>query len=263
MTVDKRNVLSLEDRIPKIKEHRKRKANRRLIFLISLFFLLIILVIYFQSPLSQIKEIKVQGNESVPDQVIVERSGLKKGTNIWKLDKKVAVEKLENHQEVKHAKVKLGFPNTIYLQIQEYDTIAYVSTGTEFHSILENGLIVENSPEGGVPVSAPILSNFNEDGILEDMAKELKELPPEIVNVISEIHYTPKKTDKYHITLYMNDGFEVTATILTFSDKMVHYPSFVSQLDPKVKGTIDLEVGSFFKAYETKDSKGEEKEDEE
>lgn len=258
MTVDKRKVLSLEDRIPKIKEHRKRKANRRLIFLISLFFLLIMLVLYFQSPLSHVKEIRVQGNQSVPDQTIIERSGLKTGDNVWKLDKKEAVRKLEDHQEVKNAIVKIGFPNTIFLQIEEYDTIAYVSTGTEFQPILENGVIVENNPEGGVPVNAPLLSNFEENEVLEDMAMELKELPPEIVNVISEIHLTPKKTDKYHITLYMNDGFEVSASILTFSEKMVHYPSFVSQLDSKVKGVIDLEVGSFFKAYETKEPHGEE-----
>lgn len=255
--MDQKKVLSLEDRIPKIKEHRKRKANRRLIFLISLFFLLILLVIYFQSPLSHVSEIKVKGNESVPDQTIIKRSSLKSGDNIWKLDKKKAVQKLEDHQEVKHAKVKIAFPNTVYLEIQEYKTIAYVSTGTEFHPILENGLIVESRPKGGVPVNAPILSNFKEDAILENMAKELKALKPEIVNVISEIHYTPKKTDKYHISLFMNDGFEVSATILTFSEKMVHYPSIVSQLDPKVKGVIDMEVGSFFKAYETKGAGGE------
>lgn len=254
MAVEKGKVLSLEDRIPKIKEHRRRKANRRLIFLISLFFLLIMLVIYFQSPLSHVKEIKVQGNESVSDEAIINRSGLKTGNNIWKLDKKEAVENIEDLQEVKNVKVKLGFPNTVYLQIKEFKTIAYVSNGTKFHPILENGLIVVNNTEGGVPVSAPILSSFKEDGVLEHMAKELKELPPEIMNVISEIYYTPKKTDKYHITLYMNDGFEVSATILSFSDKMVHYPSIVSQLDPKTKGVIDLEVGSFFKAYETKDS---------
>lgn len=252
--MDKGKVLSLEDRIPKIKEHRKRKANRRLIFLISLFFLLIVCVIYFQSPLSHIKRIEVHGNHSVPEATIIDRSGLKEGLNIWKIDRKEVVKRLENHQEVKHAKVNWGFPNTIHLNIEEYDTIAYVSTGTEFHAILENGLIVTDKLKGEVPVSAPILSNFKEDEVLEDMAKALKELPPEIVNVISEVQYTPKKTDKYHINMYMNDGFEVSATILTLPEKIIHYPSYVSQLNPKVKGVIDLEVGSFFKAYDKKES---------
>lgn len=256
--MDKGKVLSLEDRLPKIKEHRKRKANRRLIFLISLFFLLIILVIYFQSPLSQIKEIEVQGNRSLPDKSIIQSSGLEKGQNIWKLDRKSVENKITAHQEVKQAKVSRKLPNSILLKVKEHDTIAYVSTGTEFHSILENGLVVKNNPKGEIPVSAPILSHFHEDEVLEEMAKELKQLPPEIINTISEIQYNPKKTDKYHIDLYMNDGFEVSATILTFSEKMKHYPSYVSELDPNVKGVIDLEVGSFFKAY-----KGESKENKE
>ena len=70
------------------------------------------------------------------------------------------------------------------------------------------------------------------------------------LNSISEIHYTPKKTDHYHISLFMNDGFEVSATLRSFSEKMAHYPSIISQLDPNKKGIIDLEVGSYFKAFE-------------
>jgi cell division protein FtsQ len=60
----------------------------------------------------------------------------------------------------------------------------------------------------------------------------------------------------------MNDGFEVRATLRTFSDKMVHYPSIISQLDPNKKGIIDLEVGSFFKAYESEGAEPSENEGE-
>src|SRR5690606_9286235 len=116
--------------------------------------------------------------------------------------------------------------------------------------ILENGTILSNNPTAEVPGNVPILSGFEEDHILEEMAKQLMELPSEIVNAISEIHYTPNKTHKYQINLYMNDGFEVSASILTFADKIIHYPSFITELDPDTKGIIDLEVGSFFKSYE-------------
>ena len=70
--MQKGKVLSLEDRIPKIKEHRRRKANRRLILLLSLFFLLIVCVVYFQSPFSQIKRIDVLGNETITEEEVVE-----------------------------------------------------------------------------------------------------------------------------------------------------------------------------------------------
>lgn len=249
--MDNGKVLSLEDRIPKIKEHRRRKANRRLIFLISLFFLLIVCVIYFQSPLSEIKKIQVHGIESVTTEEAIKMSKLKQGLNIWKIDKKQVAKDIKNHPEIKSAAVRLGFPNTIHIHVKEYSKIAFVSTGTEFLPILENGTILSDNPKDGIPGNAPILAGFKENHILEEMAKQLIELPPEIVNAISEIHYSPQKTDLYHINLYMNDGFEVSATILTFADKMVHYPSFVSELDPRKKGVIDLEVGSFFRAYES------------
>ena len=38
--MEKKNVVSIEDRIPKLKEARKKKANRRLHFLSIYFFLL-------------------------------------------------------------------------------------------------------------------------------------------------------------------------------------------------------------------------------
>ncbi|CAH0311033.1 Cell division protein DivIB [Peribacillus frigoritolerans] len=87
------------------------------------------------------------------------------------------------------------------------------------------------------------------------LLEELDKLPDEIQNAISEIHYAPTKTDEYHIVMFMNDGFEVSATSRTLYEKMIHYPSIVSQLDPNVKGVIDLEVGSYFKAYEDAEQK--------
>ncbi|MBM7715584.1 cell division protein FtsQ/DivIB [Siminovitchia sp. FSL H7-0308] len=257
--MDKGKILSLEERIPKIKEHRRRKANRRLIFLISLFFLLIVCVIYFQSPLSHVKQIQVHGNEAVTSEEAIKMSKLKRGLSIWEIDRKQAVKDLKSHPEIKSAAVRIGFPNTVHINVKEYAKIAFVSTGTEFFPILENGKILTDNPKMEIPGNAPILNGFEENHILEEMAKQLMELPPEIVNAISEIHYSPKKTDQYHISLYMNDGFEVSATILTFAEKMIHYPSFVSELDPQKKGIIDLEVGSFFKAYES-DNKEEKEE---
>ncbi|MBS4177207.1 cell division protein FtsQ/DivIB [Lederbergia citrea] len=258
--MQKGKVLSLEDRIPKIKEHRKRKANRRLIILLSLFFLLIACVVYFQSPLSQIKKIDVLGNATVTIDEVLSASGLKAGNNIWKIDKAKAEENLLALPEIKSAKIKIGFPNKVVIKLKEYPAIAFMNSENHFYPILENGVILKKNK--GAYVNAPILTNFKKGVILEELAGQLKQFSPEILNAISEIHYDPKKTDKYHIYLFMNDGFEVNATIPTLASKMVHYPSIISQLDPNVKGVIDLEVGSFFRAYKNEGEKKDEEEDE-
>ncbi|MGM0863634.1 MAG: cell division protein FtsQ/DivIB [Bacillota bacterium] len=256
----KENVVSLEDRIPKLKQHRKKKANRRLLFLLSLFLLMILSVVYFQSPLSHVKKVVVHGNELVSNEAVLQKSGIESGMNLWSVNKDKTVEQLKELPEVKNATVKMSFPNSYEIRIQEYDKKAYLSKDNKFFVILENGNVLDKGTES-IPVDAPLLRGFEEDKVLVKMVEELGELPKEVQHLISEINLAPKETDQYHLTLFMNDGFEVSATIRTFSEKMVHYPSIVSQLDPSVKGVIDLEVGSYFRAYETEGEQSDEEDE--
>jgi cell division protein FtsQ len=247
--MEKGNVVSLEDRIPKLKQQRRRKANRRLIFLLFLFFALIAIVAYIQSPLSRVKAITVKGNEFYSTQEIIQKTGISPNTSIWAVKKKIIQANLEHLPEIKKADVKMMGLNSIEINITEYKKLAYLKKDSFYFPVLENGTILENRKTGRVPINAPILMNFKQGAILKDMLGEIKKLPSDVLNSISEIDYTPSKLDQFHITLFMNDGFEVSASITSFSSKMSHYPSIISQLDPNQKGIIDLEVGSYFQAF--------------
>lgn len=247
--MEKGKIVSLEDRIPKLKQQRRRKANRRLILLLSLFFSLILIVAYVQSPLSHVKDIIVKGNEFYSSNEIIEKTGLSNKTNIWKVKKQAISAKLESLPEIKKATVKINGLNSIEIQISEYKKLAYLQTGSFYSPVLENGAILKNRKTGIIPINAPILISFKEGTALTQLLREMKKLPSDVLNSISEIKFTPNNIDPLHISLYMNDGFEVSAAITGFSGKMSHYPSIISQLNPNKKGIIDLEVGSYFKAY--------------
>lgn len=247
--MEKENVVSLEERIPKLKQQRRRKANRRLIFLLVLFFALIVIVAYIQSPLSRVKAITVKGNEFYSSQEIIQKTGISKSTNIWTVKKSEIAANLERLPEIKTADVEMNWLNSIEIKITEHKKLAYLKKDSFYYPVLENGAILENRKTGRVPINAPILIGFKEGTALKEMLKEMGKLPKVVLNSVSEIHYEPSKTDQFHITLFMNDGFEVSASIKSFSGKMAHYPSIISQLDPSKKGIIDLEVGSYFKAY--------------
>jgi cell division protein FtsQ len=251
--MEKRKVVSLEDRIPKLKQQRKKKANRRLILLLLLFFMLIACIVYFQSPLSHVKTITISGNLVHSDKEITSSAGIKKDTNIWGVQSKAVEEKLNELPEMKKAKVSIQFPNTVVIHIEELKRIAFISKGKSFLPVLENGQVLDEKQTTDLPLNAPVLYSFSENDVLKEMMDSLEELPIEVLNSISEIHYEPKKTDKFHISLFMNDGNEVSATIRTFAKKMSLYPSIIGQLDPNQKGMINLEVGSFFKSYETEE----------
>ncbi|WP_110929334.1 cell division protein FtsQ/DivIB [Bacillus massiliglaciei] len=253
--MEKGKVVSIEDRIPKLKQLRKKKANKRLIFLLSLFFILVACVLYFLSPLSHMKSVKVTGNQYISSKQIIKLSDLKAEQSIWKIDSSKVSDKIESFPEIASADVSPIFPNSVKITVKEHKRIAYLSKGSSFYPILDNGEILGKLDKGEIPVFAPVLIDFKEGKALNLLLEQLDKLPVEIQNSISEIHYTPTKTDGYHITMYMNDGYEVSATSRTLSDKMVHYPAIISQLDPRVKGVIDLEVGSYFKAYQSPEKK--------
>lgn len=247
--MEKKNIVSLEERIPKLKQQRRRKANRRLIFLLFLFFALIVVVAYIQSPLSRVKGVTVKGNEFYSSQEMIQKTGISKTTNIWTVKKNAIAANLERLPEIKNADVKMKWLNLIEIRITEHKKIAYIKKDSFYCPVLENGTILENRKTGRVPINAPILMGFKEGTVLKKILGELEKLPKVVLNSVSEIHYEPSNTDPFHISLFMNDGFEVSASIETFSGKMAHYPSIISQLDPNKKGIIDLEVGSYFKAY--------------
>ncbi|MBV7503823.1 cell division protein FtsQ/DivIB [Bacillus sp. sid0103] len=249
--MEKGKIVALEDRIPKLKEQRRRKANRRLVLLLILFFTMIVVIAYSQSPLSHVKTITIKGNGVYSEAELVSQSGLSNNTNIWKIKKDETASRLKRLSEINKVEIKVQWPNTVIIQVKEHKRIAYLKQANKFLPIMENGKILKKRAAKKIPINSPILFDFKEGAALDQMVKELEKLPSEISNSISEIHYSPKKTDHYHISLFMNDGFEVSATLRSFSEKMVHYPSIISQIDPNKKGIIDLEVGSYFKSFET------------
>lgn len=246
----KGKVVVLEERVPKLKQRRRQKGNRRLTAYIIFFFMLILCIIYFQSPLSDVRHIEVKGNHHVSASRIIQASGLTNRTSFWKVKGEKIEQAIESLPEVKHAAVEKQFPNTVVLSITERKRVAYIEHKQTFLPILENGnILMKNKPKVALS-DAPILVDWKDGEKIQEIAGQLAQLPSYILNAISEIHYTPTKYDPYHITVYMNDGFEVSATVPNFAEKMRLYPQIVKQLNPDAKGVIHLEVSNYFKAYE-------------
>ncbi|KIQ95804.1 Cell division protein DivIB [Anoxybacillus thermarum] len=247
--MEKGKVVVLEERVPKLKEQRRQRANRLLVAYIALFFMLLLAVIYAQSPLSNVAVIHVEGNRHIASQDVIQLSGVTKKTSFWKVKKDEVEQRIQQHPEVKEVSVKKRIPNRIDIVIVERKRIAYILDKHSFLPILENGKVLTDVKRA-IPSDAPILIGWKEGEAIQDMATQLAHTPSSILNLISEIHYTPSSSDRRHITVYMNDGIEVSATIDRFAEKIAHYPSIVSQLQPGMKGVLHLEMSTYFKPYE-------------
>ncbi|CDQ19839.1 cell division protein FtsQ/DivIB [Halobacillus karajensis] len=255
--MEERKVVSIEDRIPKLKQTRRKKANRRLILYLTILFLLIATVIYLQSPLSNVRHIVVDGEYHVSEEEIQELAGVTTSTNYWRVDEEEMKQQIESHQEITFASIDRSFPNTVRIEVNEAERIGYIKKDGSFHAILEDGSRLEGQTAlpGG---DAPILVGFTKETYLKEISQELKELPSSVSSLISEIHWDPRDGNPYQILLYMNDGFQVQASIRSFSEKMPAYPSIVSQLDEEAEGIIHIDVGAYFEEIPESEEAGEE-----
>ncbi|HET7615676.1 MAG TPA: FtsQ-type POTRA domain-containing protein [Bacillales bacterium] len=251
-------VITLEDRIPKLKEQRKQKANRRMILYISVFFFLVLVIVYFISPLSHVGKITVSGNRFVDEKTIIEAGGLSGQPGFWDTDASTVAKKIKQIKQIKTAEVDKSFPNQFSINVTEYHRVAYLKEDRHYYPILGNGSRLSALDKGDVPSGAPILVHWPKGKKLSAMAEQLQKLSMPLVHRISEIYYTPTDHFPGGITVYMNDGFEVRALIDDFSKNMEQYPKIISQIDSGAKGIIHMRVGTYFVKYANEGDSGSE-----
>ncbi|WP_068672474.1 cell division protein FtsQ/DivIB [Oceanobacillus sp. Castelsardo] len=244
-----KNIVSIEDRIPKLKQARKKKANRRLIFYLSIFFFLISIIVYLQSPLSHVKTVNVQGNVHTTDEEIINLSEITTKTNIWMVNFDAIEKAIKTNPIVKEVEVNRNLPWTVSIELTEHNVVGYVKEERKYYPILANGVSLKQRGQDTYNGNSPMLIGFTEDEYLRRMAEELNNLPKNITNLISEIHWKPTDNNKNKIHLFMTDGYIVDGTIRNFSEKMEVYPSIVSQLEPGVDGIIHIGVGVYFESF--------------
>jgi cell division protein FtsQ len=244
--VDK--IIDIEDRIPTLRERRKKRTNRKFTLLLVIFLVTLFGLLYFQSPYSQVKKIVVKGANLTNSDQYIEQSGLQKGQSMWEIRTSNAEKLLLKNDLIQDVTVKRNGLTSVGIEVTEWKKAAYLQSDTGYAIVLENGKVFQ-SDKVLAPVDAPLLSGFDNPKIRSRMVNELSKLNGQVLSMISQIESVPSKADPYRIRLFMNDGYEVRAVIPSFAEKMNYYPSIIAQIGDTDKGVIDIEVGSFFQTY--------------
>lgn len=237
-------VIDIEDRIPSMRKKRKRKANKKFLLLVFVFLLVLLTLLYFQSSLSDVQTISINETALNSSETYEEQSGIAVGSSLWGFRTAAAEKKLESITGVKEAAVKREFLNDVVIRITEWKPIAYIENDSDYDLLLENGSRIPLKNQE-ILSHAPILSKFKEEQPVKQMIAQLQEMEGSVFELISELHY--KGEDR--IAVFMNDGYEVHATITGFADKMTFYPEIIAQLPKEEKGVLDIELGAYFKKY--------------
>lgn len=244
-------VISLEDRVPVLRNKKRKKANRRLLSTILVFFALLLCVLYFQTSIGSEINLEIKGNHLYSDKEIQKLADLNHDDSFLTINSKKVEQKLESRNTIKSAEIHKKFPNKVEITITEFQTVGQALFDGKRYFLLESGMLIEEKNSLGNR-TVPELNKWSQGDELQELAVELAKLPDSIFNSISEIEYTPSKGDPLQVTVFTNEGFEVKTTIRKFSNKMSNYPLILKSIPKNQKGIIHLEVGAYFSPYDSK-----------
>jgi cell division protein FtsQ len=238
-------VIDIEERIPTLRERRRKRTNRKFAALLFIFVSLLLVLLYSQSTYSEIQSIEVKGAELFDGESYKQASTLQIGDSMWSFNSNEIEQRLETLEWVESVSVQKKWLTSVEVEIEEFVEMGYLDQGNNYQVVLSNGIVL-NQPVTNI--EGPIFSNFEDAAKREALVEQLVNTEPEVQNLISQIILDPEEERADYITIYMNDGNEIKAILSTLAEKINYYPSVTAQLEEQ-KGVIDMEVGIYFRSF--------------
>lgn len=238
-------VIDIEERIPTLRERRRKRTNRKFAALLFIFVSLLLVLLYSQSTYSEIQSIEVKGAELFDGESYKQASTLQIGDSMWSFNSDEIERHIESLEWVESVSVQKKWLTSVEVEIEEFVEMGYLDQGNNYQVVLSNGIVL-NQPVTNV--EGPIFSNFEDEAKREALVEQLVNTEPEVQNLISQIILDPEEERADYITIYMNDGNEIKAILSTLAEKINYYPSVTAQLEEQ-KGVIDMEVGIYFRSF--------------
>lgn len=252
METRQNTVRSLEDRIPYMKNQRRKKANRRLSMILLLFAVLIALVVYMQTSVSDVKAVNVNGLSWLTEDYVLAGTDLDTSTKIVQVSPSAIERNIRDVPGVKDVEVDRSWYNLVTIDIVEEKMIAYSRTDSDEVVVLADGSL---HPTGSITdpetlKDGPLLREFTDQAELEKIASELEQVDDAMRARMSEIVFTKKDGEPTRYDIYMNDGNTIQTPTFKLSQTISKYAEIYENIPKGQRGIVVMDGGYYFVPYE-------------
>lgn len=219
-----------------------KRKRRELIFIVTLFLIVIAVFTLLFSNYLKLKTIDVEGNNQITKEEILEAGNINNNLRTWSIKDEEIQKNIQSRFEIfKSVSVQSKLPSTIKVKVEEYNFIAQnKKEDGSIEIIMENGIPYSGKIRNNY--NLPILENFKDDSDkLDEIYRNLNNLKEEVRLQISEII----NDDGDNITIYMKDGQKVKALRASFSDKLNYYDEISKYIEDKNNTTLNLINGAY------------------
>lgn len=232
----------------------KRKKRRELIFIVTLFLIVIAVFSLLFSNYLKLKTIEVEGNNQITKEEILEAGNINNNLRTWSIKDDEIRNNIQSRFEIfKSVTVQSKLPSTIKVKVEEYSFIAQnKKEDGSLEIIMENGKTYSGKVRNNY--NLPILENFKDDNSkLDEVYKNLNKLKEDVRLQISEII----NDEGDNVTIYMKDGQKVKALRASFSDKLNYYDEISKYIEDKNNTTLNLINGAYLETAKTEKRRNE------
>ena len=232
----------------------KRKKRRELIFIVTLFLIVIAVFSLLFSNYLKLKTIEVEGNNQITKEEILEAGNINNNLRTWSIKDDDIRNNIQSRFEIfKSVTVQSKLPSTIKVKVEEYSFIAQnKKEDGSLEIIMGNGKPYSGKVRNNY--NLPILENFKDDrSKLDEVYKNLNKLKEDVRLQISEII----NDEGDNVTIYMKDGQKVKALRASFSDKLNYYDEISKYIEDKNNTTLNLINGAYLETSKTEKRRNE------
>lgn len=225
--------------------HKKKKKNKKLIFKITKWTTLSValiggLICFLLSPVFNIKNINVYGNNKITTETITSLSGISIDENMFKIRKSDVINKIKQNAYIETVEITKKMSNTVEIEVKERTATFIINIGQGYVYINNQGYILEVSSEklelpiisGYITANADLIpgNRLNNDDLekleivlkIRDTAKS-----NEILNLITEIDISDD--DNYKIIFGNDDKVAYLGDGTNLSTKMLYVKAILEQ----------------------------------
>lgn len=224
----------MSEHMPVLKEPvRNKKGSRKLLAVLFLLFATLLSVLFFNSSISKITSIKIEGAQYAAEADIIQSADIAIGDAFFG----ASTEKIENRiralKPINEVAVSKTFPGAVKITVKEFPVVAFeLASDGEMTAIMSNGTSV-NALSNEVLLDKPVLSGWTQgDAQRSELAKQLGLISAKQLSDLSEIIPYPSKAYPDRIKIYTRTKFEVVTSVSVLSSKIEALNAVIETQEP-------------------------------
>ncbi|MEF2245589.1 MULTISPECIES: cell division protein FtsQ/DivIB [unclassified Paenibacillus] len=225
----------MESQMPVLQEPvKKKKTNIKLIVIVVLLFIALLAVLFFNSSISKISEIRISGAQFAKNEVIVKASGISVGDAFFQSSTTAIKAEVEKLLEVESAQITKKFPGVINIALKEHPAVAFeLSEDGHMIALLANGTSVDATDVANLLIDKPVLTDWEKDDPIKiELAKQLALIPSKQLSDLSEILPIPSNAYPDRIRMYTRTRFEVVTAVSVLTEKIEALNAVIETQEP-------------------------------